>query len=91
MKGRGRRLSRERVVLSVVLRALSGRDDEGPIGTLVGLTDARRHRWLSHQGPGTLHRHSRRGRLHVNRHDSGNEGETWHLDFSILCLHIALF
>jgi len=51
-------------VLSVVLRALSGRDDRGPIGTLVGLmSDSKRHRcWLS-QRRGTLHRHFRRGHI----------------------------
>jgi len=48
-------------MLSVVLRALSGRDDGGPIGTLVGLmSDSKRHRRLS-QRRGTLHRHFRRG------------------------------
>ena len=50
---------------SVVLRALSGRDDGGPIGTLVGLlSDSKRHqrhRWLSQRG--TLHRHFRRGHV----------------------------
>ena len=51
-------------MLSVVLRALSGRDDGGPIGTLVGLmSDSKRHRcWLS-QRRGTLHRHFRRGHV----------------------------
>lgn len=51
---------RREEVSSMVLRALSGRDDGGPIGTLVGLmSDSKRHRWLSQRG--TLHRHFRRG------------------------------
>ena len=51
-------------MLSAVLRALSCRDDGGPIGTLVGLmSDSKRHRcWLS-QRRGTLHRHFRRGHI----------------------------
>jgi hypothetical protein len=74
------------VVVSLVLRALSGRDDGGPIGMVGLMSDSKRHCWLSQLG--TLHR-LQRGYVNVNYHVLFNKITVWQPEVCLMLLFVV--